>query len=164
MTNNFVFETDLAAKKIRISREFNAPVETVWRAWTEPDLLEKWIAPKPWTAETKIWDFTVGGLWLYAMVSTEGQKHWTRVEFTAIEDGSAFSSTGMFSDEEGNTAPDGPKSYRVTKFSSIEGNRTKVDSVITFTDESTIKMFVEMGFEAGTTMSLNQLEELLASE
>ena len=35
--------------------------------------------------------------------------------------------------------------------------------VITFDDEATIKMFVEMGFESGTTMSINQLDELLAS-
>ena len=81
---------DLAAKKIHIAREFNAPIEKVWKAWTEPDLLEKWIAPKPWTAETKIMDFTVGGIWLYAMVSPEGQKHWVYAKFTAIENGSAF--------------------------------------------------------------------------
>jgi uncharacterized protein YndB with AHSA1/START domain len=162
MTNHFVFNTDLAAKKIHVIREFNAPIEKVWKAWTTRELLEKWIAPKPWSAETKIMDFTVGGIWLYAMVSLEGQKHWTHVEFTAITPGSAFSSTGMFSDEEGKTAADGPKSYREAKFSTIEGNRTKLDMLITFEEEATIKMFVEMGFESGTTMTLNQLDELLA--
>ena len=40
MTNNFVFEKDLAAKKIHVVREFNAPVETVWKAWTDPDCLK----------------------------------------------------------------------------------------------------------------------------
>ncbi|HTE00076.1 MAG TPA: SRPBCC domain-containing protein [Mucilaginibacter sp.] len=164
MTNKFVFEPDLAAKKIYISREFNASIEKVWRAWTEPDLIEKWIAPKPWTAETKILDFTVGGVWLYAMVGTEGHKHWVYAEFTAIEIGSAISTLGMFCDGDGNPVANGPKSYRDTKFLSIEGNRTKVDSVITFEEESTIQMFVEGGFKEGTTMTLNQLEELLASE
>ena len=62
MTNNFIFEPDLDAKTIHIVREFNAPVEKVWKAWTEPELIEKWIAPKPWTAQTKILDFTVGGV------------------------------------------------------------------------------------------------------
>ncbi len=161
MTNNFVFETDLAAKKIYISREFNAPVEKVWRAWTEPDLIEKWIAPKPWTAVPKISDFTVGGIWQYAMVSPEGQKHWVYAEFTAIENGSAFSTTGMFCDGEGNPVRDAPKSYRDTKFTSVDGNRTKVDSVITFEDESTIKWFVEGGFKEGTTATFDQLDELL---
>ena len=164
MTNNFVFEPDLDAKTIHIVREFNAPIEKVWRAWTEPELIEKWIAPKPWTAKTKIMDFTVGGIWLYAMVSPEGQKHWSRFEFTAIENGSSFSSINMFSDEDGNTVADAPKSYTETKFTSIEGNRTKVDVLKTFTDAATIKMFAERGFKEGTMKGYNQLDELLASE
>ena len=36
--------------------------------------------------------------------------------------------------------------------------------VITFEEESTIKWFVEGGFKEGTAMSMNQLDELLASE
>jgi uncharacterized protein YndB with AHSA1/START domain len=164
MTNNFVFEPDLAAKTIHIVREFNAPIEKVWRAWTEPDLIEKWIAPKPWTAKTKIMDFTVGGIWLYAMVSPEGQKHWVYAEFTAIENGSAIATTGMFCDGEGNPVTDAPKSYRDSKFTSVDGNRTKVETVITFEDESTIKWFVEGGFKEGTEATFAVLDELLASE
>jgi len=147
MTNNFVFETDLATKKIHVVREFNAPIEKVWKAFTDPDVLEKWIAPKPWTAKTKIWDFTVGGISLYAMVSPEGEKHWVYAIFTAIENGSAISTTGMFCDAEGNPFTAGPKSYRDTTFSPIDGDRTKVDMVITFEEESTLKMFVEGGFK-----------------
>lgn len=164
MTNNFVFEPDLAAKKIYIDREFNAPVEKLWKAWTDPEIIEKWIAPKPWTAQTRTWDFTVGGVWLYAMVGAEGQKHWVYAQFTAIENGSAFSTMGMFCDGEGNPNPNGPKSYRDTTFSAIDGNRSKVASVITFEDEATIKMFVQMGFREGTTGSFSNLDELLASE
>jgi uncharacterized protein YndB with AHSA1/START domain len=164
MTNNFVFEPGLAAKTIHIVREFNAPIEKVWRAWTEPDLIEKWIAPRPWTAETKIMDFTVGGTWLYAMVSPEGLKHWSHAEFTAIENGGSISSTNMFSDEDGNSVDGAPKSYTVTKFLSSDGNKTKVDVMKTFTDEATVKMFAEMGFKEGTIMGYNQLDELLASE
>ena len=164
MTNNFVFEADVPAKKIYLSREFNAPIEKVWKAHTDPDLLDKWVAPKPWTAKTKIWDFTVGGISLYAMISPEGLKHWVYAKFTAIEHGSAISTTGMFCDADGNPATDGPKSYRDTKFSSIDGNRSKVDMVITFEDESTVKWFVEGGFKEGTMASLNNLDELLASE
>jgi uncharacterized protein YndB with AHSA1/START domain len=164
MTNNFVFETDLAAKKIYITREFNAPVEKVWKAWTDPGLLEKWIVLKHWRAVTKIMDFTVGGIWLYAMVSPEGQNHWVYAKFTAIENGSAISSMGMFCDGEGNPVLDGPKSYRDTKFSSIDGNRTKIDMVITFEEESTIRMFVEGGFKEGIATTLDLLDELLVSE
>jgi uncharacterized protein YndB with AHSA1/START domain len=164
MTNNFLFEPDMAAKKIHIACEFSAPIAKVWRAFTEPDLIVKWIAPKPWTAENKIGDFSVGGIWLYAMVGPEGQKHWTHVEFTAIDEGKSFSSTGMFSDENGTTTPGAPRSFRETKFTTIDSNKTKVEIEITFTDEATIKMFVEMGFKEGTMMSYSQLEEFLGNQ
>jgi uncharacterized protein YndB with AHSA1/START domain len=164
MTNNFVFEADLAAKKIHVVREFDAPVEKVWRAWTEPELAEKWIAPKPWKVVTKIADFTVGGVWKYVMIGPEGQEHWVYDEYTAIENGSAISTTGMFCDADGNPNHDGPKSYQNIKFLSIGGSRTRVDAVITFDDEATIKWFVEGGFKEGTAATYGQLDELLASE
>lgn len=164
MTNNFVFEADMPAKKIYVSREFNAPIEKVWKAFTDPDIIDKWVAPKPWTAKTKTWDFTVGGVSLYAMIGPEGQKHWVYAQFTAIENGSAISTMGMFCDADGNPVADAPKSYKDTKFLSIDGNRTKVETVITFEDESTIKWFVEGGFKEGTTMTFEQLDELLAGE
>jgi uncharacterized protein YndB with AHSA1/START domain len=164
MTNNFVFETDLAAKTIHVVREFNAPVEKVWKAWTDPALMEKWIAPKPWTAKFKIMDFTVGGISLYVMANAEGQTHWVYAEFTAIENGSAIATTGMFCDGEGNPVSDGPKSYHDTKFTSINENRSKVDQLITFTDEATIKWFAEGGFKEGTVITLDQLDEILVSE
>ncbi|MBS1524020.1 MAG: SRPBCC domain-containing protein [Bacteroidetes bacterium] len=162
MTNNFVFEPDMAAKKIFVSREFNAPIEKVWKAWTEPELIEKWIAPKPWIAKTKTMDFTVGGIWLYAMVSPEGRKHWVYAKFTAIENGRTIATTGMFCNGDGNPIENGPKSYRDTQFLSIDGNRTKVESTIIFEEESTIQMFVEGGFKEGSSMTFNQLDELLA--
>jgi len=164
MTNNFVFEADVAAKKIHMVREFNAPIEKVWKAFTEPDLLEKWIAPKPWTVKTKVWDFTVGGTSLYAMVGPEGQNHWVYAEFTLIEIGRAIATTGMFCDGDGNPVTDGPKTYRDTKFTSLEGNRSQVETMITFTDESTIKWFVEGGFKEGTAITFDQMDELLTLE
>jgi uncharacterized protein YndB with AHSA1/START domain len=163
MTQNFVFEKDMAAKKIHVVREFNAPVEKVWKAWTDPAILEKWWGPKPWVAKTKIMDFTVGGIWLYWMEGPNGEKHWSHVEFTAIENGKRFAADGVFSDENGSVPPGTPTSHWDNKFTS-KGDKTLVTVDMTFDEESTMKMMVEMGFEGGFTMGLNQLEELLASE
>jgi hypothetical protein len=44
---------DLQGKKLFIEREFNAPRDLVWRAWTESDLRDKWWMPKPWVAKKK---------------------------------------------------------------------------------------------------------------
>ena len=42
MTNNTLITKDLANKKLHVTREFGAPVEKVWKAWTESELLDKW--------------------------------------------------------------------------------------------------------------------------
>lgn len=162
MISNFVFEKDLAAKKIHVVREFNAPVETVWKAWTDPDILEKWWGPKPWAAITKSMDFTVGGGWLYYMAGPAGEKHWSYVKFTAIEPGTRFAADAVFSDEHGNAVPGAQAGHWDNKFVAV-GNKTRVVVDLSFDDEATIKMLVEMGFEGGFTMGLNQLDELLNS-
>jgi uncharacterized protein YndB with AHSA1/START domain len=163
MTNNFVFEKDMAAKKIHVVREFNAPVETVWKAWTDPNLLEKWWGPKPWIAKTKSMDFKVGGAWLYAMEGPQGEKHWSYVTFTAIEPKSRFAADAAFSDEYGNINQGAPVGHWDNKFIA-EGNKTKVVVDLSFDEETDFKILVEMGFEGGFTIGLNQLEELLAAE
>ena len=164
MTNNFVFEANLPAKKIYLSREFDAPIEKVWKAFTDPELLAKWVAPKPWTIQQHTWEFIVGGVSKYAMVGPEGQIHWMYDEFTAIEQGKVIASTGVFCDGEGNPNLDGSKSYTETKFSSIEDKRTKIETTHIFDSEETIKWFVEGGFKEGTAMTFDQLDEVLTSE
>ena len=160
MTNNFVFEKDIASKKIHVVRQFNAPIEKVWKAWTDPDILEKWWGPKPWVAKTKSMDFKVGGAWLYAMEGPEGQKHWSYVKFTAIEPGTRFAADSLFSDENGKAAPGAPVGHWDNKFVAV-GDKTNVVVDLSFDQEADFKMLVEMGFEGGFTMGLNQLEELL---
>jgi len=44
-----------------INRIFNAPVEKVWDAWTNPEHMKTWWGPKPFTAPTINIDFRVGG-------------------------------------------------------------------------------------------------------
>jgi len=42
------FSVDKENNKIKVKREFAAPVAKVWAAWTEGHLLDQWWAPKPW--------------------------------------------------------------------------------------------------------------------
>lgn len=76
MENKTVVVKNLKEKSVLVSTTFNAPLEKVWRAFTDSALLEKWWAPVPWEAKTKTMNFTVGGHWLYSMVNPENEKHW----------------------------------------------------------------------------------------
>ena len=51
--NNIHVIKDLPNNRLIVVRDFDAPVDLVWRAWTESELLDLWWAPKPWRAQTK---------------------------------------------------------------------------------------------------------------
>ena len=150
---------DFKEKSILISREFNAPLANVWRAYTESELLAQWWAPAPWKAETKVMDFTIGGHWLYAMVSPEGEKHWGRMNYIAIDYHKSFNIEDCFCDENGNFNKELPVSKGQISFT-ITPNGTLVEFKMIYPTESDLQKIVEMGFEQGISMTLDHLEIL----
>jgi uncharacterized protein YndB with AHSA1/START domain len=153
---------DLKEKSILVSREFNAPLALVWRAYTESELLDRWWGPSPWRAETKTMNFKANGYWLYAMVSPEGEKHWAKMEYSNIKPMTEIGIVDAFCDEEGviNSAfPISTGSFIFTE------TKTGVlaEFKMTYPTEKDIQTLVEMGFEQGISIGLDQLEKLLAS-
>jgi uncharacterized protein YndB with AHSA1/START domain len=65
-------ETNATNRELVISRIIDAPREKVYRAWTEPELLKQWFAPKPWTTPVAELDVRAGGSNLFVMRSPEG--------------------------------------------------------------------------------------------
>jgi len=86
MTTNLLFDftVDKAAKTVYINREFAADLSLVWDAFTKPEILDQWWAPKPYASKTKYMDFKVGGRRFYAMVSPEGVERWQIQKYTSI--------------------------------------------------------------------------------
>jgi len=158
-TNKTQVIKDLKEKSILVSREFNAPIELVWRAYTESTLLEKWWAPQPWKAETKTMNFTVGGFWLYAMVSPENEKHWGKMNYLAIDPYKSFDIKDEFCDEEGIVNPAFPVSNGRNYFTKTD-NGTLVEFKTTYENVEDIHKLVEMGFEQGITMTFEHLATL----
>lgn len=151
---------DPANKTMHIVREFKASRQKVWSAWTESNLLDQWWGPKPWHVETKTLDFKNGGHWLYAMVSPEGETHWSICTYQAIDALNSFKWTCKFCDEHGKPTDDSPAMYWLVEISENNGITT-VNVTLTFDDTAGLEKIVKMGFEMGFTMGLNQLEELL---
>jgi uncharacterized protein YndB with AHSA1/START domain len=48
----FDFTDDKAAKTVFITREFDADLSLIWDAFTKAEILDQWVAPKPWTVKT----------------------------------------------------------------------------------------------------------------
>jgi PhnB protein len=162
MMQEAIFEKDLANKKLIITRSFNAELPLVWDAWTKSEILDEWWAPKPYKAETKSQDFREGGMWHYAMVSPEGNKHWCRADYKTIDAQKQFSYIDCFCDEIA-TPTDFPRMHWVNSFSQ-SGDVTDVHIDITFEKEEDIQKIIEMGFKEGFTMGMDNLDEYLAAK
>ena len=161
--NNLLFDftVDKTTKMVFITREFDADLSLVWDAFTKAEMLDQWVAPKPWTSKTKFIDFKVGGRRFYAMVSPEGQERWAIQKYTSISPKTNFKLFNAFADKDEN--PELPGSDWDYTFSEQNG-KTKVS--ITIYNESLARMekMIEMGFTEGLTMTLNELETLLQEQ
>ena len=154
------FTVDIATKTVVINREFDADLSLVWDAFTRPEILDQWVAPEPWVSKTKFMDFRVGGRRFYAMVSPEGQERWLIQKYTSISPKTNFKMFNAFADKDEN--PELPGSDWDYNFSEQNG-KTRVR--ITIYNESLARMekMIEMGFKEGFTLSMTNLENLLAT-
>ena len=102
----------------------------------------------------------VGGRRFYAMVSPEGLERWSVQKYTSITPKSNFKIFNSFADKDGN--PELPGSEWDLSFSEQNGT-TKVSVTIYNDSLERMEKMIEMGFKEGFTMTMNGLEELLAS-
>ena len=78
-------DTQMTAERVLIiKREFNAPLDRVWQAWTDPEEFKNWWGPKNFTTPVSKMDFRVGDKYHYCMRSPEGKDYWGTGTFSEI--------------------------------------------------------------------------------
>lgn len=82
-TNNIA--QGFVGKELTFTRTFNASREKVWNAWTNPDELKKWFAPKPYTVPTCRTDVRPKGEFYLEMKSPAGQIHPAMGEYVEVQ-------------------------------------------------------------------------------
>lgn len=163
MNSNLLFDFSVNKENntVNIKREFNADRELVWAAWTSPEILDQWWAPKPYKSKTKVMEFKVGGRRFYAMVNSEGEEiGWHIQDYTSISPKTNFKFLSVFADKDEN--PHLPGSDWDLTFSELNGTTTVQITIYNESRERMEKM-IEMGFKEGFTMTLNELGTLLST-
>ena len=74
-----------APNAIITTREFDAPREPVWRAWSDPKHLAQWWGPDGFTITTSAFDIREGGVWRFVMHGPDGRDYDNRIIFDVIE-------------------------------------------------------------------------------
>lgn len=162
MNSNLIFDfsVDKENKTIHIKREFDADPELVWEAWTTAELLDRWCAPNPYRTETKKLDFREGGCWHYAIVSPEGNKHWSRYDYKKIEPQKSIVELRAFSDENGTVSPDSPRTECITAFSET-GGKTLVTITERYASPEVFEKMATISHKKGFSSHLKNLDKLL---
>jgi uncharacterized protein YndB with AHSA1/START domain len=112
------------ANEIRITRIYDASVETVWDAWIDPDQVAQWWGPRGFTTTTYSKDVSPGGSWVYNMRGPDGTDYPSRANYLEVE-----KYTKLVYDH--GTSDDRPPVFRVTVlFSDLKG-KTKMEMSMT---------------------------------
>ncbi|WP_026994921.1 SRPBCC domain-containing protein [Flectobacillus major] len=159
----FNFDVDKQNNQIKVERSFNAPIDLVWAAWTDAQILDQWWAPQPWVAKTKSMDFREGGHWLYAMVGPENEEHWARVDYIKIVPEKFFSGYDGFGDADGNLNPTLPRNKWENSFVE-QGQQTTVNILLMFDTLDDLETIISMGFKEGFEAGLKNLDRYIASQ
>ena len=146
------------AKQIEVTRTFNAPVELVWKVWTEPELVRRWWGPRHFTSPVAKIEFREGGRSLVSMKAPKemgGQEFYSIWEYVSIVPFVTIEFMQSLSDESGHkTDPtkvgmpaDFPPQIRtVVTFKKVSDNKTEM-TVTEYADFGTISNFALIGLE-----------------
>jgi uncharacterized protein YndB with AHSA1/START domain len=120
-----------------VTRILDAPLEMVWKAWTDPEQVVRWWGPQYWTSPSAKIDLREGGKYIFAMRAPKeqgGQVAYTAGIYTKIVPMERLEFTQGLSDQDGNPIdpaqagmpPDFPKEVRTVITFTAKGNMTEL--------------------------------------
>jgi uncharacterized protein YndB with AHSA1/START domain len=145
---------DPALPTIRITREFDAPVEKVFRAHTDPELLAQWLGPRSVTMRIDHFDCRTGGSWRYSENSEQrennffGSFHEVRADERIVQ---TFTWDGY---------PDGVSLETMT-FEDLGGGRSRLVALSVVESLEIRDLIISSGMESGVVEGYEQLDDTL---
>ena len=139
---------------IEIIREFDAPRTRVFRAWTDPKLVARWLGPRSTETRIDTWDCRTGGSYRYASVLGDeeyrfyGAFHEVRPDERLVQ---------TFTYEE---VPDGV-SLETATFEDLDGGRTRVRLLSVVESMESRDSMLASGMETGVIEGFEKLDEIL---
>ncbi len=143
-------------EEILITREFDAPKHLVYKAWTTPELVERWWSTDRGEMTTCEIDLRVGGVWRYVMVAEGGFEVGFHGEYREIVPNERLVSTEVY---EG--MPEGEALDTLT-LTEVDG-RTTLTILVQHTSKQHRDAHIDSGMEAGMQDAMDLLEQVAVS-
>jgi uncharacterized protein YndB with AHSA1/START domain len=152
-------DTFPADRELVLTRLVDAPREKLYRAWTDPELLKQWFAPKPWTTPVVELDVRPGGSILFVMRSPEGQEMPNHGVYLEVVPNERLVSTDAFTRAwEPSTKP---FMTLIVTFED-EAGRTRYTACVRHWTAEDREAHEKMGFHEGWGLCADQLAALAA--
>ncbi len=142
---------------IEIVREFDAPVEAVFRAHTDPELVTQWLGPRRVTMRIDHFDARTGGSYRYVHSGEDGTKHGFFGAFHEVRPHERIVQTFTY---EG--FPDGVSLETMT-LEDLGDRRTRLRALSVVDSMEARDAMVASGMETGVVEGYERLDELLAA-
>ena len=150
-----------ARHELVLERIFHATPDRVYRAWTDPVVLKKWFAPKPFTTPVAELDVRPGGASTIVMRSPDGADYPNRGVYLEVVPGKRIVSTDAY--VEAWVPSDRPYMTMDLTFEDLGDGRTKATYRVRHWNAEDHDDHVRRGFHEGWGMCADQLAELLAA-
>jgi uncharacterized protein YndB with AHSA1/START domain len=150
-------------RQILITREFDAPSDLIYKAWTTPELVGRWWHANRGQVTLVEIDLRVGGKWRQVMVTPDGTEVGFHGEYREIVPGARIVSTEVY---EG--VPEGVSEEQATTLNTVtfeeSGGRTRLTLLIEATSQMARDAIIESGMESGLQDAMTLLEQVAQSE
>ncbi|TVQ52748.1 MAG: ATPase [Phycisphaerales bacterium] len=145
--------------EIQITREFDAPRERVFEAWTTPSILKKWMfGPDGHSLETCEIDLRVGGKLRYVWHLPDGGEMGLSGEFREVNPPERLVHTELFD-------PDwAGGETKVTTAFTAQADRTRVDIIVRYNSRDARETALQSPMAEGMEMGFARLERLLGAK
>jgi uncharacterized protein YndB with AHSA1/START domain len=137
-----------------INRVFDAPRDLVWKAWTDPEMMKEWSAPRGFTLPISEGDLRPGGEWRAQMRKGDGTTLDLGGVYREIAAPHRLVFTHAWMDENGNPGPE----TLVTVTFADRGGKTEMN----FRQSGFDSVESREGHSGGWNECFDQLAELLA--
>jgi uncharacterized protein YndB with AHSA1/START domain len=148
---------DPGVPQIVTARDFEAPPDLLYRAFTEPDLLTQWLGPRRYTMKVEEFDLRHGGSWRYVHIDDEGNEFGFRGVFHGEPSLDGIVQTFEFDGAPGHVQMD------TVTFEGHDGRTTVRTNSVFQTIEARDAMY-QSGMAEGMNEGFDRLDELLAKE
>lgn len=147
-------------RELTLTRIVNASPEKLFRAWTEPDLIRQWFAPKPWTTPHAETDVRAGGSNLIVMQGPDGTEFPNRGVYLEIVPNARIVVTDAYTHAW--VPSEKPFMTLILTFEDAGAGSTKYTARALHWTVADRESHEKMGFHDGWGRCADQLEELVA--